>query len=126
MTCRFSHSLLLVCLLSTSLLTACKKESDLPPISADQHPSPTPMVEASIPAEELAQEARFSGGLGLSKAAFALTHGEIFLCKNAGQNPPSCIEGENRISIHEFGSNSDVEYFVISPPPPTKFQTPHP
>ena len=122
MTCRYSYSLLLVCLLSTSLLTACgrKTASEQPPPPAATQP-PTSTAQASqASAEDPAQEARFSGGLGLSKEAFALKHGRIV--PQGGGSRYFSVDGIKEASIYEIGEQDNVKDMSISPPPQPDFK----
>ena len=109
---RFSYALLLTCLLSVSLLTACERPGEkLPPISEDQHPKPAPVV---VPAEDLAQTeelARHSSGLGLTRAAFEIHHGKIVPC--GGGSPYLCVQGRTDIAITNFNKEGRITGIIL-------------
>ena len=111
MTCRFSHSLLLVCLLSTSLLTACKKESDLPPISEDRRTKPAPVITPTEDPTQAAELARHSGGLGLTRAAFEIRHGKIVPC--GGGSPYLCVQGRTDIALTHFNKGGRITGIIL-------------
>ena len=99
-------------LLVVLLLTACGRgdsSSDLPPRSADRYPSQPEPVVASAPAEDPAQAAalaQYSGGLGLTRAAFEIHHGKIVPC--GGGSPFSCVEGKEGIYIKRLSTNGRI------------------